>query len=222
MKIGLILACAGEGRRLGFKKNKVFLYLNKKPIFYYSYRNFSSFSQIKWICVVTQKRNFSLVRKTIPFERRLILVEGGERRQDSVEAALKVLKDKDIDYIIIHDGARPLIKKEKIKELILSLKKYPAVILGLPLKEAIKYVERDFVVKSLRRENLYIIQAPQGFRKDLILKAYDKFNRKRNFYDDAQLVELLRRKIKVVEGDPFNIKITYPADLKLVSLLLDK
>ena len=59
MKIGLILACAGEGRRLGFKKNKVFLYLNKKPIFYYSYKKFSSFSQIKWMCIVTQKNAVS-------------------------------------------------------------------------------------------------------------------------------------------------------------------
>jgi len=115
-----------------------------------------------------------------------------------------------------------LIKKEKVKELISALRSYPAVILGFPVKEAIKYVKSGYVVKSLKRENLYVVQTPQGFRKDLILKAYDKFNKKRIFYDDAQLVELLRRKIKVIEGDPFNIKVTYPEDLKLVSLLLSK
>jgi len=222
MRIGLILACAGEGKRIGLKKNKVFLLLNKKPIFYYSYLAFSHFSEIKRICIATQKENFSLVKKLLKKEKRLILVEGGKRRQDSVYFSLKRLESEDVDYIIIHDGARPLIRRDKIKELILALKGNPAVILALPFKEAVKLVRKNYILKSLERGNLYLAQTPQGFRKGLILKAYKKFNDKGMFWDDSQLVERLGKKVKIIAGDPFNIKVTYPEDLKLALSFLGR
>jgi 2-C-methyl-D-erythritol 4-phosphate cytidylyltransferase len=217
MKIGLVLACAGRGRRLKETKDKALINLGGKPLFYHSFKVFSQVKRIKQIVIVLRKRYFTLARRYVP-DSKVILVEGGRRRQDSVYKGIMAL-DKTLDYVIIHDGARPFITKEKVNEIIESLARYGAVTLGLPIKEAVKFGERGFITKSLEREDLYLIQTPQGFRKNLLLKAYARF-KDRDIYDEAQLIELLREKIKIIPGDLFNIKITYPQDLLLARAIL--
>jgi len=217
MRCGLILLCAGSGERLKQKCDKAFIKIKGKPLFKYSYDVLKNFKEFKEIVVVSRLEYFAFIKNTIK-DSRLILCEGGVRRQDSVYNGLKVLGD-NIESVVIHDSARPFIDKNIIKKLLFALKDSPAVTLSLRAKEALKEVHGGFVKKSIDRKNVHCIQTPQGFSKKLVLEAHKK-NRKKLAYDDSQLVEALGKKVKVIEGSQLNIKITYPQDLKIAKLLL--
>jgi 2-C-methyl-D-erythritol 4-phosphate cytidylyltransferase len=146
------------------------------------------------------------------------LVRGGEERKDSVYNGLKALS-KNINYVLIHDGARPFAKKRIILEMLRALGKYPAVICGIKPKDTVKLLGKNYTQKTLNRQDLFLVQTPQGFKKDLILKGYTKL-RAKNVFDDAQVLEFLGIKAKIIEGDIFNIKITYPEDLLLAKTIL--
>ena len=213
MNIGVVIACAGEGKRLG--KDKSILSLKGKPLFWYAVNTFQKIRKIKQIVLVLKKKHFKLAKKLIK-NKKVSLVKGGREREDSVYNGLFNLK-KDIDYVLIHDGARPFVSKELILRIIKNLRKYSAVICGIKTRDTLKIVEGGFVKKTLKRENIYLIQTPQGFKKNLILSAYK--SKKKKIYDDAQSLEIMGKKIKIVEGDIFNFKITYPEDLYLAKVI---
>jgi 2-C-methyl-D-erythritol 4-phosphate cytidylyltransferase len=157
------------------------------------------------------------------------IVEGGRRRQDSVYNALRVM-DNRTDLVLIHDGVRPFIDKETVSSVIKEAQDSGAAVMGVPVKATIKSVARSpvqpfarslFVKQTLNRENLWEIQTPQVFRKDLILKAYKRFGRG-EVTDDASLVEKSGAKVKIVKGSYANIKITTPEDLILAKAMAKK
>lgn len=217
MKCGLILLCAGRGQRLKQRCDKAFIKIKGKPLFMYSYKAFRSFKEFSQIVIVTRKKYFNSLRNLVK-DSRLIVCEGGLRRQDSVYNGLNCLS-REIEYVVIHDGARPFIDKLMVKSLLETVKKNSAVTFGLGAKEALKEVKSGYVKRSIDRKNIYCIQTPQAFKRSLILAAH-KRNRKKIAYDDSQLVEAMGRKVKVIEGNQLNVKITYPQDLKLAKLLL--
>jgi 2-C-methyl-D-erythritol 4-phosphate cytidylyltransferase len=153
------------------------------------------------------------------------VVLGGKRRQDSVDKGLKAVS-KEADWVLIHDGVRPFINKELISSVIKEAKKAGAAIVGVPVKATIKKLKTQslklktkFVVeKTLNRDNLWEIQTPQVFKKDLILKAYKRFGNI-NVTDDAMLVEKMGIKPRVVLGSYNNIKITTPEDLVIAKAI---
>jgi 2-C-methyl-D-erythritol 4-phosphate cytidylyltransferase len=214
MNIAVIVVCAGEGKRLG-KIEKPLLTFKGKPLFYHSVNVFIGIKNIKQIILVLKKNHFRLAKKLIR-NKKVSFVEGGKERKDSVYNGLCAL-EKDIDYVLIHDGARPFVKKELVLKIIDSLRKYPAVICGIKVRDTLKIVKNGYVSYTLKRDDVYLIQTPQGFKKELILSAYRLRNRK--FYDDAQLLEIDKKRIKVVEGDIFNFKITYPQDILLAKIV---
>jgi 2-C-methyl-D-erythritol 4-phosphate cytidylyltransferase len=215
--IGVVIVCAGKGKRLSKTKDKAVLEIKGKPLFYHTFKIFKNIKKIKEIIVVMREKNFSLARKLMK-DKRVKLVRGGKERKDSVYNGLKALSE-NINYVLIHDGARPFIKKRIVFEMIEALKKYPAVICGVKPKDTVKSTEGNYAQKTLNRENLFLVQTPQGFRKDLILKGYVRLKAK-NVFDDAQVLEFLGRKAEIIEGDIFNIKITYPEDLVLAKAIL--
>lgn len=215
MRVGVVIVCAGRGARLG-KLDKSALVLSGKPLFSHALKTFRGIKQIKQIVLVFKKDQLKRARKAIT-EKRVVLVCGGRKRKDSVYNGLLALRA-DINSVLIHDGARPFVTKESILKLIKALKTHPAVILGRRVTDSLKLVQRDRIKKSLKRDNIYQAQTPQGFRKELIVKAHEKFKAKA-VTDDAQLVELLGRRVKVVEGGRYNIKITYPEDLRLAKAI---
>lgn len=220
MKIGVVIVSAGKGKRLA-KGDKATLRLSGKPLFCKSFNTFKSIKGIGEIVLVLRKSNFALAKKHIKDIR---LVEGGVKRADSVFRGLSALSE-DIEYVLIHDAARPFVTKRIILDILKELKKHPAVICGLKCPDTLKLIKKGVVKKTLSREDVYFIQTPQGFGKKTIIQAYKKF-RKRRFIppktgltDDAQMLEIIGKKIKVIPGDLLNFKITYPEDLKLAQII---
>lgn len=217
MKAAVVVVCAGKGRRLG-GLNKARIKLKGKPLFYHAANKFTKIGAIKQVVLVLQKDDFGIAKNTFK-NKKVTFVEGGRERNDSVYNGLCALS-KDIDYVLIHDGARPFVTEALIKRILKELKKHPAVICGMRAKDTVKEVDDKNIIKStLNRKNIFLIQTPQGFKKDLIVKAYRK-NKKKKLFDDAQSVESIGKKVKVIDGEALNFKITYREDYILAKRLV--
>jgi len=216
MTIGVVIVCAGKGRRLG-KQDKATLDLGAKPLFWHSIKAFSSISRFKQIVLVLDKRNFKLARKFIN-KKNILLVEGGKKRKDSVFNGLSALRE-DVSHVLIHDGARPFVDKLIIIRLLKELKNHEAVICGIKSQDTLKLVKGGLVKKTLNRENIFCVHTPQAFKKNLILKAYKRF-KMTNFTDEAQIIELMGKKVKVLEANSRNFKITYPGDISIARAII--
>jgi len=216
MKLGVIIAAAGQSKRLGH--NKVLMELGEKVVLFYSLEQFIKVPSLSQLVIVVRAQDELEVRELLEREGYNIpiiqIVVGGKERQDSVYVGLKAL---DIcDIVAIHDGARPFISYELIDRLIDEAIKYGAVIPASPVKETIKVVKEGYVESTLPREFLWSVQTPQVFRYKLILNAYEEAFRD-EFYgtDDASLVERLGYKVRVVPGEYTNLKITTREDLEI-------
>jgi 2-C-methyl-D-erythritol 4-phosphate cytidylyltransferase len=228
MYVTAIVLAAGKGLRLKSKISKPLIKIDSKPIIIYSLNTLSKHPCIKDIIVVANPRNLQDIRKTIKqfrIDKIKDLVLGGEVRRASVAKGLEAIDDH-TDLVLIHDGVRPFIGKEMVSSVIKTAKSYGAAIVGIPVKATVKSVKvskcqsvkGNIVDKTLDRSKIWEIQTPQVFRKDLILKAYDKFG-DIDVTDDAMLVEKLGAKVSVVRGTYNNIKITMPEDLVIAEAI---
>jgi 2-C-methyl-D-erythritol 4-phosphate cytidylyltransferase len=221
MYVTAIVLAAGRGERFGSQIPKPLIKINSKPIIIRCLEIFSSHPDIKDVILVVNYGNSKDIIKRL--ERYRIkkiknVVLGGERRQDSVRNGLSAI-DTRVDLVLIHDGARPFIDKETISRVIKEAKKSGAAIVGVPVKSTIKKVVKSRVVeKTLNRNTLWEAQTPQVFRKELLLKAYQRF-KDIDATDDSSLIERLGVKVKVVPGSYNNIKITTPEDLILAEAI---
>ncbi|MBU1905978.1 MAG: 2-C-methyl-D-erythritol 4-phosphate cytidylyltransferase, partial [Candidatus Omnitrophica bacterium] len=178
------------------KISKSLIKINSKPLIFYSLKTLSSLSSIKDIIVVANSRNLKGIINTVSKYRigKVIrIVCGGKRRQDSAYCGLKAI-DRRTDLVLIHDAARPFVNKKTVNALIKEAQRFGAAIAGVSVKATIKSVARrsylvsrtQIVEKTLDRSRLWEIQTPQVFKKNLILKAYKKFNHM-DVTDDAML-----------------------------------
>ncbi len=151
------------------------------------------------------------------------IVIGGRLRQDSVRNGLEAIEGP-CDVVIIHDGARPFVSPTFIEKGIYLMEMFDAIIPALPVKDTIKVISKEgFVVKTLERDSLWHVQTPQTFKYELIAKAYKEGMAKKLFgYDDATFLEMMGKKVKVIEGSPYNIKITTPEDLIIAKGMLSE
>jgi 2-C-methyl-D-erythritol 4-phosphate cytidylyltransferase/2-C-methyl-D-erythritol 2,4-cyclodiphosphate synthase len=149
------------------------------------------------------------------------IIVGGAERQDSVFAALKMIPE-DVDLVLVHDGARPFVTGEIIDKAIEKAAEYGAAVTAVPVKDTVKTAENGIFEQTLDRSRLYSIQTPQGFKRKLLLEAYQRAFSE-NFYgtDDAVLVEKMGEKVYLVEGDYHNIKITTKEDITVGEAILD-
>ena len=224
---GAVIVSAGRGMRLA-KGDKAVLKLGGKPLFYKALVVFRNIKAIREIILVLRKDNFSLARKFISSlnkeGKRIVLVEGGEKRADSVFKGLLALSE-DIDSVLIHDGARPFVTGKLILNILKELQKYPAVTCGLKCPDTLKLTKQGVIKKTLDRDGVYFVQTPQGFKKKVILNAYKRLKSKEfvlrgaEFTDDAQILEVMGKPVRIVAGDILNFKITYPEDLNLARKL---
>ncbi|MDD5430216.1 MAG: 2-C-methyl-D-erythritol 4-phosphate cytidylyltransferase, partial [Candidatus Omnitrophica bacterium] len=216
--IGVVIVCAGKGKRLG-GINKALLKLGGKPLFVYSLEVFLKLKFFKQIVLVMRKESFSAARKYIT-DKRVELTEGGRQRRDSVLKGLKALS-RGINYVLVHDAARPFISAKEVAAIIKELKKHPAVICGIQPVDTLKNCRKNQIRETLNRDNVICAQTPQGFKTNILRMAYEKFPKK-NFTDDAQAVERLKVKVKVAQGQRSNFKITYPQDIELAKIILKR
>jgi 2-C-methyl-D-erythritol 4-phosphate cytidylyltransferase len=222
----VIIAAAGEGKRINSPIPKPYIEIKKYPIIIRTLKHFDKIKEVEKIIIVTHKDwvNYcsSLIKKYFyeskTGNKKYYVVKGGKERQDSVNEGLKIINT---DFVFVHDAARPFIDLSLILNLIKSSKKYDAVIPVVPSINTLKEIKSGFVCKHLSRDSICEVQTPQLFRVDILKAAYKKayFDK---FYatDDSALVERLGIKVKVIEGIKNNIKITTPQDLLYAKLIL--
>ncbi|WP_299981377.1 2-C-methyl-D-erythritol 4-phosphate cytidylyltransferase [Desulfobacula sp.] len=230
LKHFVIVVAAGTGLRMGSKTKKQYLHLDGIPILTRTIMVFDTCDQLHEIILVVPKDDEEYCKTHIidpyRFKKKIHLVEGGKERQHSVLNGLKRIRDgmsRDKEAIVmIHDGVRPFINQEIIKNCILNAIEYGACIPAVKITDTVKEVLPDLVIqKTLNRRNLYKAQTPQTFKLGLLLRAFDHAM-KTSFWgtDDASLVEHLGHKVVVIKGSQLNIKITSPEDLVLGEYLL--
>ncbi len=218
MKAAVIIAAAGQGQRMGFKKQ--YLQLEGRPMFIRATEPFAELPFICQIiiCVPQEDRGWVEEELLPPFS--LLpqpqVISGGETRQETIGRALKQLKP-EVEIVLIHDGARPFINRDLILEVFEGAQKKGAVIPGIPLQDTVKQVEdQNRVQKSLDRDNLRLIQTPQGFAREIIEEANAIAAREGwAVTDDAGLVEKAGYPVWVLPGEESNLKVTTRRDLEL-------
>lgn len=228
MYLSAIVLAAGKGLRLRARNAKPLVKINSCPAIIHCLNTLNKHPLIREIIVVANRRNLPGITSVIKRYRinkfkRIVL--GGIRRQDSVLNGLKAA-DRRSDFVLIHDAARPFIGSKCLSAAVREAQKSKAAIVGVPVKATIKkvvsrkssVVGKYVIAKTLNRENLWEAQTPQVFKKDLILKAYEKFG-DIEVTDDAMLVEKLGQKVSIVLGSYNNIKVTTPEDLAVAEAI---
>lgn len=227
MRTLAIILAGGTGKRMGASTNKQFLLLDNKPLVVHTLQVFEECRAIDGIYLVVNQKDLTVIQdeilETYRFNKLMKLVIGGRLRQDSVRNGLDAIESP-CDIVVIHDGARPFVAPAFIEKGIHLMDMFDAVIPALPVKDTVKVVSKDgFVVKTLERDSLWHVQTPQTFKHDLIAKAYREGTAKKLIgYDDATFLEFLGKKVKVIEGSPYNIKITTPEDLVIARGILSQ
>jgi len=218
MRTGAIIVAAGSGRRMK-GKSKVFITLGNKPLLTWSVDVCQSCQLIDEMVVVLRKVDLERGQELAKGRGWVKLTEvccGGKRRQDSVKEGLKRLKK--CDWVVIHDGARPFLTVDLIRDGLKAAMEVGAAVAAVPVKDTIKVADDNrLVIQTLERRQLWAIQTPQIFRWDIITSAYDQIVDK--VTDDATLVEGLGYKVKLYIGDYSNIKITTPEDLVIAETI---
>lgn len=204
---------------------KPYLVLSGRTILEHTIRRFQPLEGLQQIIVATSKAFLDDTRQIlsdIPGDIKKECVVGGKERQHSIHNAIGFIGD--LDLVIVHDAVRPFVKLDHIETCCKAASEIGAAVLGVPAKDTIKRIDDEQIIQETpSRKYLWQTQTPQVFRKELIAEAYSKAMED-DFIgtDDSSLVERLGQKVKMVEGDRSNFKITYPLDLKIAKLLIQK
>lgn len=227
-KIAVVIVAGGSGKRMGTTVKKQFIQLRDKEVLAHTIEAFNEVDEISEIIVVVGQEDVEKVREEIVARYQLNkvskIVVGGKERQDSVYNGLVATSD-EIEYVMIHDGARPFISKAVIQRAIEKTKQCKATIVAVPVKDTIKVIdiETETVEHTPKREKLWAVQTPQSFDKKLLLAAYENAHQKGlQVTDDSMIVEAYGKKVHIVLGEYTNIKITTPEDLVIGESILDE
>ncbi|MBQ8160765.1 MAG: 2-C-methyl-D-erythritol 4-phosphate cytidylyltransferase [Clostridia bacterium] len=216
-----IVLCGGSGSRMGLQTNKVLLELHGKSVLLRSLEALSPF--VDGLILVIRKEDETAVRESLsgtPFSG-IQTVCGGNTRQASVAAGLAALPE-NAAYVLIHDGARCLVDSLTIQHVKDAVTETGSGIASVPVKDTIKRTEKDGqILETLDRTSLRAMQTPQGFRRELIVKAHE-YAREHQIdgTDDASLLEAMGLPVTWTEGSYRNIKITTPEDLLMAEMIL--
>jgi 2-C-methyl-D-erythritol 4-phosphate cytidylyltransferase len=228
MQVFAILPAAGLGTRMAGPQPKQFLALDGVPILIHSLRAFAAVERITAIYVAVRKPEIERVEVDVAdhgFAGKVHVVEGGDSRQESVAHALAALPAQADDIVLVHDAVRPLIDAATIERTIDAVAENGAAIVGLPAVDTIKQVERTahgaLITATIPREFIVQAQTPQGFRYELLQKAFSEAMAD-GFVgtDEASIVERAGLPVAVVPGSQVNLKITQPGDLELAEFYL--
>ncbi len=234
MKVIVIIPAAGLGTRMApagkGAPSKQFFEIQGTSIVIHTLRAFARNRRISQIVVALRKNEMERFRTLLQKEKladKVEIVEGGEHRQESVANALAQLKAAPEEIVLVHDAVRPFVDDEIIANVIHEVERHGAAIAGLPAVDTIKQVERAaegaIITSTIPRERIVQAQTPQGFRYELIKRAFDSAAADGfTGTDEASLVERLGESVWVVMGSPRNIKITAPSDMDLAEYLMGK
>lgn len=221
-RVAVVIAAAGRGTRVGGPVPKQYLSIGGDPVILKTLKVFEKIEEIDYIFIVTNAEYIDHCRKIVrdnDIEKVASVVKGGRKRQDSVYNALQEINRKcpGVTYVLIHDGARPFVSGDVIRNVIKVTAEKGAATAGVAMKNSVREIDGNGRHShSVDRANYYSVQTPQGFRKAQLMEAYDKALTE-GFYgtDDATLVERAGFDVEIVEGDYQNIKITTKEDLPM-------
>lgn len=226
--VAIVLA-AGRGKRMHSQVAKQYLLINKKPILYYSLRQFEMCPFMDEVVLVVGAGETEYCRREViekyDFQKVRSIVEGGEERYHSVYHGLKAAKG--CDYVYIHDGVRPFVTQDILERARKDVIAYQACVVGMPVKDTIKLSDdQGFCESTPERSRIWQIQTPQVFSYPLIWQAFEKLmeelqkGTELSITDDAMVVEQMTNvKVKLTVGAYTNLKITTPEDLKIAENL---
>ena len=217
-----VVPAAGRGERLGGDTAKPFVMLRGRPLLQYTLTALEQVPQIETIAVVVASDSVPRAREIVRRTRlgNVTLVPGGPDRQASVKCGLDALPPGP-DLVLVHDGARPLLSPALASAVLAAAARDGAATAALPVSETVKRGEDGWVRETLDRGSLHRIQTPQAFKRALLLRAHDAAMQEGfRGTDDAMLVERLGERVRLVAGDPSNLKVTVPEDLALAEALL--
>lgn len=236
-----IVLAAGAGKRMQSNVAKQYMLLNEKPVIWYALHAFEESSIINKVILVVGAGEIPYGQKEIVekygFTKVKAVIEGGSERYLSVWEGLKQISSLEVqdvidaeggklrDYVFIHDGARPFVTEEIIKDTYEAAKMHSACVAGMPVKDTIKIADEDgFAIQTPNRKTVWAVQTPQVFEKELIVSAYASLMEKLDWLkaqgieitDDAMVVEtMMQKKVKLVKASYENIKITTPEDMSI-------
>ena len=216
MKINAIITAGGTSSRFG-NKNKLLELINGKEVIKYTVDAFR-YANVDEIIICANLSIMDELKEIFKDYEKVRIIEGGATRQQSVYNGL--LADK-CDYVVIHDGARPIISTELINICIEMVKEQKALTVVTKTIDTIKEVENGKIIKTIDRAKLYNTQTPQAFEYDLILEAHKKYEGK-NFTDDAGMIEKMKKTVYIIDGSYKNIKITTRSDIALAKIYLEE
>lgn len=216
MKKSALIVAGGKGKRMKTSISKQFLILDKLPVLMHTINKFSKFDQIVLSLPKSKFNYWSSLCKNYNFKQNHKLVEGGDNRFNSVKNGLAEIDDNSI--VLIHDGVRPLVSERLIDKLIKSAEEEIGIVPVLPCKNSIRKINGNSS-KSIPRHNLYQVQTPQCFFSKDIKESYSQ-GFSTIFTDDASVFESAGKKIKTIEGEVQNIKITNPKDLEIAEIFM--
>ncbi|MCI8372526.1 MAG: 2-C-methyl-D-erythritol 4-phosphate cytidylyltransferase [Lachnospiraceae bacterium] len=222
---GAVVLAAGSGSRMQSKIKKQYLEIEGKPLIYYALQAFEQ-SSVEQVVLVAAPGDEDYCRReiveTYQFHKVKKIIGGGKERYHSVFYGLQQL---DLcDYVLIHDGARPFVTPYMIERALDGARTYQACVVGMPVKDTIKISDSNgYAEYTPNRKSVWMIQTPQAFSFPLIREAYEKLLQQTevSVTDDAMAVEtFMNKKVKLIPGSYYNIKITTPEDLKTAEVFL--
>ena len=232
-RVAAVIAAGGVGSRFasGTKaKHKQCFELKGKPLYMWCVLSFLSNIRITEVVIVAHTEIQNEINAELDAQlseekrQRVIVIPGGESRQESVFCGLKRLSENSSppDFVLVHDAARPFIKQKLIDDTIDAVIKYGACTVAVPVSDTIKRVNQGTITETIDRTNLYAVHTPQAGRFDWLMKAHEDAAAKNiAATDDAYILERCNHEVKIVEGDKYNIKVTVPDDLQICTALSD-
>lgn len=221
-EVTAIILVAGNSTRYGQNRNKNFEILQGRTVLEYSLKAFEGNAYIDSIVIGAKQEEIPIIEKIILKEKNakpIAIVIGGKTRQETVHNCIRQTK---ADIVIIHDGARPAIKQDYINQCIEEMDKFKGATIGVPSKDTIKITdENNIVVQSTQRSNTWIVQTPQCFDRETLLAMHEKYQTE-EVTDDCMLLEKSGEKVKIIQGDYTNIKITTYEDIHVVENFVEK
>lgn len=214
-KFSLIITAGGTSSRYG-NKNKLLEKINDKTVIEETVSKFIDFDEIDEVIVSANSSIIETLQELLN-NSKVKIIEGGNTRQKSVYNALQVVKN---EYVLIHDGARPLIRKDTIAYVLEAVLDKDAVTVMTKTTDTIKEVDSTGrIIRTIDRSKLYNTQTPQAFKTSIIKDAHEKL-KEGNFTDDCSMLEELNIPVYIVNGSYTNIKITIKSDLDFAKLYI--
>lgn len=216
MEFSAIITAGGTSQRYG-NTNKLLEKVHGKEVIKHTVEAFLGVDEIGEIIICAHNTIIEDLKGIFGSESKIKIIEGGKTRQQSVFNGLSNCK---CDYVLIHDGARPMISREIIKKAISMVQDKKALTVAAKTIDTIKQVDENLkIIKTIDRSSLFNTQTPQAFEYNLIKEAHEKLSGQ-DFTDDAGMLEFLGQDVYILEGDYKNIKITTQSDIEIAKVYL--